>query len=1632
MVAAMAVLAISLGVTISGAYANGDEDPPPQSGKAGPDRPDQGSGANPAAESEDGKPWDPSPREEILPHRENRRLTVRPSSGVDGVGELPGDKGDQDQAPTIPEKTDLKYPNLGSTLDRMVATVEDEGVSGQEAAADSPIQSRGSVAVTIHLNSNVEEVVSFLEDNGGDSRNVGEDYIEGYVPLTLLGQLSEQSGVTSVGEIVPPQPTQIVQRIIGHGPPVHGSALWNQSGYSGQGIKVGIIDVGFKDLSSLIGTELPATIQGRCYTDIGVFTQDLADCEAVGEVTVDIPDCLDDAQRRAVLSADHGTIVAESVIDIAPEVSLYIANPQSRADLQDAADWMASEGVSVINHSVGWLFDGPGNGTSPSTISPLRTVDRAVASDIIWVNAAGNAARDTWFGGYSDPDGDGAIGFGGQNDQVIDMPVRECRSYVVQLRWEDDWGGASTDLDLYLYNKNTGEFVVSSEANQSGESGHVPFEWLRFRAEFDSRDLGIVVDHHGGDAPDWIQLVFWTVDPIQHHTGSGSINNPAESANPGLLAVGAAPWNDVHTIEPYSSRGPTPDGRVKPDLVGVDCGATALMPLNEDYQGFCGTSQAAPHVAGMAALVRQQFPSYTPAQVAAYLKDNAEQREPSDPNNTWGHGFAQLPSSQVSETLKEGERAALVAFYNATGGPSWTKNANWANGQPVGRWHGVTTDPSGRVVGLSLPENGLTGEIPSELRSLANLTWLSLSENEFRGDIPPELGNLSGLTGLWLHENELTGVIPSQLAGITNLTVLSLGRNELTGGIPGELGNLSNMEWMYLGGNQLSGPIPAELGSLANLTVLALGGNQLTGPIPPQLASLVNLKGLYLWGNELTGPIPAELGSLANLTVLALGGNQLTGPIPPQLASLVNLKGLYLWGNELSGTIPAELGSLANLQYLDLDYNQLSGEIPPELGDLANLEEVYLSDNELTGPIPPQLASLVNLKGLYLWGNELSGTIPAELGSLANLQYLDLDYNQLSGEIPPELGDLANLEEVYLSDNELTGPIPPQLASLVNLKGLYLWGNELTGPIPPQLASLVNLKGLYLWGNELTGPIPAELGSLANLTVLALGGNQLTGPIPPQLASLVNLKGLYLWGNELSGTIPAELGSLANLQYLDLDYNQLSGEIPPELGDLANLEEVYLSDNELTGPIPPQLASLVNLKGLYLWGNELTGPIPAELGSLASLEELYLSDNQLSGTIPAELGSLANLQELHLSRNRLTGTIPLELGGLVRLELLFLVGNQLTGCIPAGLLGVANNDFSHLGLLFCDGAGGAPAISAVTPGSGSFTIAWTAPGPDITAYDLRHIESASPDKSDSNWTVAEDVWTTGSGDLNHSVTGLDNGTKYDVQVRAVTADGNGPWSATAAGTPATWRAIRSFSPASVGKGGGVEVTITATGYGASGTVVETLPPWFSYASSSLSDGSVTASGRTVRFALFEETAFSYTVTASHDVGSYTFSGVLTNSAGEEVPVGGAFGVAVEGGLGVHLARSAAALVRIGRPIPVAATFSEPVSGFAIDDIVVTNGIASNFAGEGAAYTFEVTPNAIGKVTVDVAAAAAAADTDGKGNTAARQLSLGIPYDDDQDEAISRREVIGAINDYLFEGVITRAQVIGLINLYLFS
>ncbi len=416
------------------------------------------------------------------------------------------------------------------------------------------------------------------------------------------------TGIFTLEIAVSPVPT-----ITSEGAREHGAPAWNGVGVDGSGIRVGIIDGGFIKYDQT-RAELPRPAGVRCY--------------ASGWVTTDPNYCF---------GSVHGTGVAEAVVDVAPNVSLYIANPSTLGDLRDAVDWMISEDVDVINQSVSWRFDGPGDGTSPRENSPLRSVDRAVASGITWVNSAGNEHRKAWLGEYSDADNDGFIEFRGSDEgnTVLAFLSR------IHLRWEDSWTGADTDLDIYLLDSQN-RVVARSEDLQTGMAGHVPYEGV-------IAILGtyrIVVRHVSGDAPKWIQLVVWGGGGLRHYT-PGSISSPAESANPGMLAVGAAPWSDVETIEWFSSRGPTPDGRIKPDIVGADRGKSVT------YSTFAGTSQAAPHVAGMAALVRQMFPDFGPADTARYLKNQAIPRPESHrgalkaPNNVWGYGFASLPQPPI-------------------------------------------------------------------------------------------------------------------------------------------------------------------------------------------------------------------------------------------------------------------------------------------------------------------------------------------------------------------------------------------------------------------------------------------------------------------------------------------------------------------------------------------------------------------------------------------------------------------------------------------------------------------------------------------------------------------------------------------------------------------------------------------------------------------------------------------------------------------------------------------------------------------------------------------------------------------------------------------------------------------------
>ena len=278
------------------------------------------------------------------------------------------------------------------------------------------------------------------------------------------------------------------------------------------------------------------------------------------------------------------------------------------------------------------------------------------------------------------------------------------------------------------------------------------------------------------------------------------------------------------------------------------------------------------------------------------------------------------------------DREILEAVYDALRGSDWTNSDNWLTDRPLRDWHGVEVDGQGRVIGLSLTYNRVSGWIPPELGSLKHLESLRVGgSSDLVGTIPPELGDLANLRWLSLFDTDLEGAIPPELGDLANLQVLDLGGNNLEGAIPAQLGRLRNLRWLALFDNQLSGMVPPELGTLANLRGTSLSGNELTGPIPAQFGNLPHLRRLSLDRNELVGSLPAELGSLGGLEELHVGYNSLHGAVPVEFRGLTSLREFSLPGNaDMSGALPAELIALDSLEALIADGTELCAPSDPD------------------------------------------------------------------------------------------------------------------------------------------------------------------------------------------------------------------------------------------------------------------------------------------------------------------------------------------------------------------------------------------------------------------------------------------------------------------------------------------------------------------------------------------------------------------------------------------------------------------------------------------------------------------------------------------------------------------------------
>ncbi len=371
---------------------------------------------------------------------------------------------------------------------------------------------------------------------------------------------------------------------------------WDQDG---SGIKIGVIDLGFSSLaSSQANGELPATGAGLTITD---YTG-----SGTGGTT-------------------HGTNVAEIVHDMAPGAELYLARINTDVQLAAALTDMIDAGVHVINHSVAWFGAAFYDGTGPL----CAITDNAAGDGVLWVNAAGNYRNRHYLGTFTDADRDNRHEFAtGQEYNTVWLKAGDTYTFI--LNWDAYSTSPRADYDLYLYSGDPdagGAEVASSKNNQSYFD---PYEVIQHTAAV-TGTYYLVVKKARRSTPKLPLTLFSLNVDLGTKTQASSLSQPADCAS--TLAI-AATDAVTDAIAGYSSEGPTTDGRNKPE---VSAPTNVLTSLSGNFNG---TSAAAPHAAGAAALLLDQNPGLTLSGLRNALQETAHDVSPT--GYDWRTGFGRI------------------------------------------------------------------------------------------------------------------------------------------------------------------------------------------------------------------------------------------------------------------------------------------------------------------------------------------------------------------------------------------------------------------------------------------------------------------------------------------------------------------------------------------------------------------------------------------------------------------------------------------------------------------------------------------------------------------------------------------------------------------------------------------------------------------------------------------------------------------------------------------------------------------------------------------------------------------------------------------------------------------------------
>ena len=534
----------------------------------------------------------------------------------------------------------------------------------------------------------------------------------------------------------------------------------------------------------------------------------------------------------------EGTALLEVVHDVAPGASLSFANADTDLAFEQAVTYLASTN-DVVMDDLGF-YGLPSDGSSAVSTNTAAALNNASNPIRAYITANGNSADEHYLAEYTDSGVDGTsitgiataghlhlfqaapgttdvLDLGPQPYNVISLPVNG--EVVIVLTWNDPGGRSANNYDLYLVRESTGAVVARSVDLQNGAQDPVEFvDYVNTTTDADPY-FHIVVQNVGNGAQPR-QLNVFSFEPecaftgprllvtgrherLNYNTAAQSV--PAQSDAGGspvsVISAGAicsasaaaaavfvgssAPdesCNDTtHTTPEYfSSRGPTLDGRMKPDLSAID--GVSITGAGSFENPFFGTSAAAPHVAGEAALALQGAPCLiggapnplAPADARARLRSlivDTTMPLTMGPDDTFGTGLADaLAAVQATLPVFHGSAAVSVPGSTPDGALVTASDLGFADPNGCGltrlAWSGGCGTSPGAALSCAFGTTQVSVAASNNAASFSNPVSIAVTVTNFSvGAAPASMTVAAGQSAT--YEVTLTPVGGAFASGVT-------------------------------------------------------------------------------------------------------------------------------------------------------------------------------------------------------------------------------------------------------------------------------------------------------------------------------------------------------------------------------------------------------------------------------------------------------------------------------------------------------------------------------------------------------------------------------------------------------------------------------------------------------------------------------------------------------------------------------------------------------------------------------------------------------------------------------------------------------------------------------------------------